>query len=203
MFYQITPTQNYQDKVKLPSYNTMKNFLLLLTAVIVTSSPCPIGDISGCNRLPNVTSYSRQIESLGLVELDVNISTTKGHAFRPEGFLPALYTENMMNTKTLSTNGCDGFYNFTSETIGANTVCPWSYQCDYNPQRIPAFLFHARCDSASPVGNPGPGYCNEVYYLVSYVTTQSCNPLDESSAAEIWTLGSKLLPVACNLNSAL
>lgn len=180
----------------------MKTFLLTLFAVIATSSACPIGDTSGCNQLPNVTTYTLQTENKGLIALTVNISTTKGHAFRPEGFLPILYTKNMMDTKNPSTNGCDSFYNFTSKTIGMDTVCPWSYKCDYDPLRIPPFLFHARCDSSSPVGNPGPGYCDEVYYLVSYLTTQSCDPLEESSG-EAWQLRSELLPVACNLNSAI
>ena len=178
----------------------MKSFLLILLAAIITSNSCPIGDISGCNKLPNVTNYTLQTEHKRLMQLNVSISTTKGHAFRPEGFLPMLYTMNKMNTKTPSANGCEGFYNFTSKTIGVDTVCPWSYQCDYDPMRIPPFLFLARCESSSPMGNQGPGYCDEVYYIVSYVTTQSCDHLNDRSG-EAWQLGSKLLPVACNLNS--
>jgi len=150
---------------------------------------------TGCNTLPNMTTYTRSSETSGSIELSVNISTSKGHTFRPEAFLPALYTEHMMSSR-LSANGCDGFFNFSSEDVGYHGACPWNYQCDYNPQRVPAFLFNAHCSSDNPLTG-GAGYCKEVYTLVSTMTTESCDPLEEDDAQ--WQLESKLLPVACTL----
>ena len=180
----------------------MKSVFIILAALLAYTSSCPIGQPSGCHDLPNVTVYLRENELPKEIELNVTISTTKGHAFRPEAFEPALYTENMMSTQT-SPNGCDGFFNFTSEDAEVVSACPWTYECDYDPQRIPAFLFHAHCSSDVPVASAGPGYCKEVYYLFTYATTKSCDPLQTNEPSEAWQLESKLLPVACNLISNL
>ena len=177
------------------------NSFILLVAILTCSSSCPIGVPSGCPDIHNISAYTIQTETLGQLELAVNISTT-GHTFRPEAVKPALYTENMMSSR-ITSGGCEGFYNFTSSDIAVNTACPWYYDCDYDAQRIPAVMFHARCRSDVPVPGTGPGYCKEVYSMFSYLTTESCDPLEDNANSTEWKLQSKVVPVTCNLISNL
>ena len=165
-----------------------------MTVIFSSCSCCPID--TGCT-LPNITEYTLQFLDQRILELAVNISTTKGHAFRPQNFEYTLYAENM-NTRNPSTNGCENIFNFTSHETGFETPCPWKYQCDYNPQRIPPFIFHASCNSITPQLGSVSGFCEEVRYPVSYITTESCDPLGEGLSDD-WTLETIIVPVACNL----
>ncbi len=185
-------------------HNNIKVMIIIVSITIVAmvmggALSCPID--MGCESLlPNTTTYIRQSLDTSNLQLSVNISTTRGHAFRPQGFPPALFSKNM-DGPTLSSNGCEGKYNFTSSDTGVETPCPWSYQCDYDPQRIPAFIFHAHCDSATPQGEEFRDtsmVCNEVHYPVSYVMTESCDTLEDGLDGE-WNFKTSILPVACNL----
>ena len=170
--------------------------LLLSLTLLHTSSCCPIpGD---CD-LPNITQYTLQSQDQELLELTVNISTTQNYVFMPQAFQPTLRAANM-NIGRATPNGCEGFFNYSSSDAGVDTPCPWRYQCDYNPQRIPALIFSARCDSATPQGSAGEGdaVCDEVHYPITYIMTTSCNPLDESMNNE-WSLETTIVPVTCSL----
>ena len=172
--------------------------LIMMLTFPVISLCCPIP--TGCSNLPNITQYAKHSSTLDPFQLFLNISTTRGHTFRPQAFQSTLYLENMMNTAHHAANGCSGIFNFTSSSAGVDTPCPWTYQCDYNPQRIPAFIFHAHCESSTPEGEEGrPGrICGKVYYPVPYMTTTSCAPLGEELDSE-WTLETGIFPVACNI----
>ena len=165
--------------------------LLVMVTSLHVGFSCPIP--TGCSNLPNITQYAQESLNSDLLQLMVNISTTKGHAFRPQGFQATLYAENM-NNRRLVTNGCEGIFNVTSSSVGVDSPCPWRYQCDYNPQRIPAVLFHASCESATPQGGRG-GVCNEVHHPIPYITTESCDPLGDSE----WSFEVAILAVGCNL----
>lgn len=159
-------------------------------------STCPI-DIR-CSNLPNITTYNHQALDAEILQLAVNISTTTGLTFRPNVFKPIFQAHNMDGTSP-TVNGCEGFYNFTSQSAGLETPCPWRYECDYNPQRIPAFMFHAHCNSPTPRGGHTEEYCDEVHYPVSYIKTTSCDPLEDNLSSNVWTLETIVLPITCNL----
>ena len=167
-------------------------FAALATAISL-SMCCPIGQ---CAELP-IASYFQRARHHSPLQGRVNVSTTENPAFHPQNFL-----SNIQNAagNTVQTNGCEGFFNHSSSDAGVDTPCPWRYQCDYNPQRIPALIFSARCDSATPQGSAGEGdaVCDEVHYPITYIMTTSCNPLEEMEDTE-WKLVTSVIPVSCNL----
>lgn len=152
---------------------------------------CPIG----CTELPNIQAYTstarRQQTPL---QARVNVSTRSGLTFQPQ--LIPIEIDTAEQAPLPSANGCEGYFNFTSRNTGVETPCPWTYQCDYNPQRIPAFFFHAHCVSATPQGSSG--ICVEVHYPVSYLTTESCDPFGDDKTTE-WRLSTKVVPISCSL----
>lgn len=173
------------------SYN-LSILFIALTAAMSLSMCCPIT----CAEVPNLVQYLQTSEVQRTpLQVKVNVSTTRGLAFQPNLIPQDLKNKDGALSKP---NGCSGFYHFTSKQTGVDTVCPWSYQCDFDPQRIPAFLFHARCNSTSPTENMWEGYCEEVYYPISYMRTESCDPL-AASQEKAWSLVTSLVPVSCNL----
>jgi hypothetical protein len=169
--------------------------LFLLLAPLHFSTSCPIP--TGCIHLPDIAQYTLQSQNHQLLQITTNISTSKGYNFRPQAVQPTLHATNMNMGQPITSNGCEGIFNFTSHNISIESPCPWSYKCDYNPQRIPAFIFHATCKSPDPQGSEG--FCEEVYYPIFYLTTRSCDPLEDSE----WSLETTFLPVACNLRDPL
>lgn len=170
----------------------------LLLLIPLRCACCPIP--TGCANLPNILHYTSQSQ---LLQLSVNISTTRGFNFRPQAVRPTLHTGNMNMGQPITSNGCEGLFNFTSRNVSVETPCPWRYECDYNPQRIPAFIFHASCESPNPQGSEWDGeFCEEVYYPISYLKTNSCDPLEENEESE-WSLETTTIPVACNVRDTM
>lgn len=177
---------------------TTNQALVLILAFLHTSYGCPIPTSTGCSNLTNISQYIRESPQQELLQLAVNISTTQGQTFRPQLFQLTLSAANMMHVRTPVIDGCAGMFNYTSQSAGVDSPCPWRYQCDYNPQRIPAFFFSARCNSATPQGSGLSGVCEEVHYPINYIMTGSCDPLGDSLNNE-WSLQTTVLPVSCNL----
>ena len=165
---------------------------IILAVAISLSTCCPTSSVE----LLSLSNYVGTAElQRSPLQVTVNVTTTRGLVFQP-----ALIAQVLKNKHGVlpEPNGCNGFYNFTSQNTGLDTICPWSYQCDFDPQRIPAFIFHAHCDSSSPKGGLWQGYCEEVYYPITYMTTESCNPLTPSQDRN-WTLTTRLVSASCNL----
>lgn len=80
------------------------------------------------------------------------------------------------------------FLNFTPH------ICPWSYQCDYNPRRFPSYLFHAKCDRRTAVVNKKIRNCNEVYYPVPVLISRGCNPI---TSKKDWVWSQEMVSIAC------
>ena len=165
-------------------------FTALATAVGF-SICCPIG----CTQLPNVNTYLVTAITHSQFQATVNVTTTRGLTFLPQRFF-----SNRMDVVNTETNGCEGLFNFTSRGTGLETACPWQYKCDYNPQRIPPFIFHASCNNVIPQGNHQNGFCEEIHYPVSYILTRSCDPLGESENT-FWEFKTSTIPVSCNLKT--
>ena len=175
-------------------HNLSVIFAALATAIGL-SVCCPIGQ---CTEIPNIRSYyTTAITQRAPIQAKVNISTTSSRAFQPEAFG---FNINIHTSHLPQANGCEGRFNYSSRDSGLqNSPCPWSYQCDYNPQRIPAILFRARCESSIPQGNDLSRFmCREIHYPISYITTTSCDPLRNTEDVE-WRLQTDVMPISCNL----
>ena len=174
-------------------YHNLSIAFAALATAIGLSVCCPIGE---CTQLPNINSYIITALShyAAPLQASVNVSTEIDLVFQPHRF--PIETRNANNILR-EANGCEGVFNFTSHSVGVESPCPWRYKCDFNPQRIPAFIFHASCESPNPQGNQWDGFCDEVYYPISYLTTRSCDPLQDSEKE--WELAAGIVPISCNL----
>ena len=173
-------------------------FAALATAISL-SVCCPTGQ---CIDLPNLSTYfTTAITQHSVLQTRVNISTTKRMDL---GFHPQFFedeSQNKNNILPVASNDCDSIFNVTSGSVGVDTPCPWTYQCDYDPQRIPAVIFRAKCDSEIP--RPGVEWnsvCDEVFYPISYIKTESCDPLESNTE---WNLVTSVLPISCNVKRIL
>ena len=175
------------------NYNLSIIFTALATAIGLTMC-CPIGQ---CIEMPSInTYYTTAIVQRTPIQAKVNVTTTSSLAFRPQTFDRDI---NGRISQLPEANGCESRFNFSSRRSGFDSPCPWTYQCDYTPQRIPAILFRARCESETPQGSELSSFmCREVYYPISYITTASCDPLQSSNDIE-WRLETDVMPISCNL----
>lgn len=70
-------------------------------------------------------------------------------------------------------------------------ACGWSYRCDYNPHRFPAYIFQAHCENSYwGDGNE----CKRVYYPVPILSSTGCNPL---TSKKDWVWKQELVSIAC------
>ena len=195
----IAPNLAQYSLATMVHYHNLSITFAALAAAISLSVCCPIGE---CTQLPNIDSYisTALYHHATPLQARVNVSTDIDLVFRPRRFPVEIQNANNILQEA---NGCEGNFNFTSHTVGVETPCPWRYECDYNPQRIPAFIFHASCKNPDPTPNPQgnewDGFCKEVYYPISYLTTRSCDPLQDNTEDAEWELVAGIIPISCNL----
>ena len=149
---------------------------------------CPIP--GACNNLPDIATYGSTI-----AHNPPNLNTTVGISHTNVQFSFAALRNDLINPQpTVLQDNCTG--NAGRHFSAYNTSrCPWYYVCDYNPQRIPPFIYHAKCNTTEPANTDDRRVCTEVYSLFFYLTTESCVPLASSETQ--WTGQSTYIPVAC------
>ena len=115
--------------------------------------------------------------------------------------------KNPPDAASVMANGnCQGYQTFNNSNINdrniQNAICPWKYECDFDPQRIPAVLFYDKCIDRTANVNSREYICKEVYYPVNTIRTSSCDPLHNSTQHWEWE-SVKQVPVACVAISAM
>lgn len=172
--------------------------LTILLLLLGFSSSCPIGQ--GCT-LP---SYGELANGKADRDLSYNITAEvnidkESNVFRPNAVKTAL--RNPPDSRNVQANrNCHGYQSFYNSEVSdvylQNAVCPWKYECDFDPQRIPATLFYAKCTHPTVTVNQRQYVCTEVYYPVNTIRTSSCDPLQNSTQAWDWERV-RSVPVAC------
>ena len=167
--------------------------LMTTLAAVCSVDSCPIpGD--GCTSLPQDDfSYDEYLDNLPTSDymLQLNASRADDLAFNPNAVSSYMATASPAEIRA----GCSG-WNFNFSILeGASRVlditCPFTFVCDYNPQRVPAHIFHARCSSRQLSNGIK---CREVFYPVVTMTTESCDPL---TGEEGWLLKTELVATSC------
>ena len=163
------------------------------------TSCCPIG--------PSCTLPSYQELASGKVYGDLTYNITaevnidrQSKLFRPNT-VSNLITNPPDALHAVRPNGyCQGFVSFNNsefrDTYIQGALCPWKYECDYDPQRLPATLFYAKCLSNSVTVDQRVYLCREIYHPISTIKTRSCDPLSNSTQEWEWE-GMKNIPVGC------
>ena len=71
-----------------------------------------------------------------------------------------------------------------SQKLQVDGTCSWTYQCDYDKNRLPLYLWRASCDSSTS---------ETIYYTVPVLKcSDSCNP------QPTWQLVMEKVPVGCS-----
>ena len=163
------------------------------------SSCCPIGH--GCV-LP---SYQELASGKADRDLTYNITAEvhidREHSiFRPSTVKTMLKTPPNFRHSVRANGQCQGFQTFNNSDFSDHymhsAVCSWKYECDYDPQRLPATLFYARCINAEERVNEQTFICREVYHPMNTIRTSSCDPLRNST--QEWELERvQNIPVGC------
>ena len=80
--------------------------------------------------------------------------------------------------------GIESYVNVDDEYFSGarDLACPWTFQCDYNQNRIPQYLWRAECNATTAIA---------VNYRVPVLKRESCNSLSP------WKLVMEEVPVAC------
>ena len=159
--------------------------LIVVLHSLHPSNSCPLpGD--DCPSLPedtyNYNSYLTSVDGNPNFNLTLNYTRVE-LAFNP------MQLPDMLAQATITNDlnpGCSS-HNFT---ITDQVLCPFTYHCDYNPQRIPPYIFHARCISSEVEGKR----CREIFYPVTTLTTESCDPI---GSKEAWQLKTVIVAASC------
>lgn len=172
---------------------------LTILILLRLSSSCPIGP--GCLLL----SYNELANGKADRDLNHNITAEvnidkENSVFRPNAVKTML--KNPPDYRSVRANGhCHGYQTFSNNEVSSyylqTAICPWRYECDYDPQRMPATLFYVKCTNRTVTTAPERHYnCREVYYPVNTIRTSSCDPLRNSTQEWEWERIQNI-PVAC------
>ncbi len=163
------------------------------------SNSCPLPDNSCSPALPSDTiSYYSYLNSLAVTKYTIKSLNLTRHDV---SFAPQAVSKSYVEQGPVADvqEGCSIHnFNLTSLHEGSvstshKLVCPHTFQCDYNPQRIPSHIFHIRCLSHTLDNGTK---CREVFYPVVSMTTESCDPLNEDDNGT-WRLKTEKVAVSC------
>ncbi len=185
--------------------------LLFLQGALLlqTSWACPLqnGDNSNICEECSVYDYVIHETSVDTMFLNVNITTHK--IFNEVKFLMDILKDGTPNmdfygqkearpgsdppchsdrVPGVARTGC-AFDVAVNTTSDGSLLCPWRYECDYDKNRIPQYMWRARCfDSGDYTSRP-------VSYRVPTLKLDNiCNPFQTNMS---WRLEIVDVPVAC------
>ena len=162
--------------------------LLLVTTKLAANAAC-IPFSSNCIRNQECQAYNDAKAATSPVYLNVNV-TLSDFTNTPDEFNQKLATDYEID----GTPDEEGFIerqacykNFNQEVgcrekIEVEGACSWDYQCDYDQNRLPLYIWRASCSNKSQT----------IYYPVPVLKRRdACNP------QPTWQLVMEKVPVGC------
>ena len=182
---------------------TVSTIFLLLATVMANVYSCPLGsEAVDCQDECAAYRYAKDLNTPVYLSINATLSklTNEGNTFRNSlSYDGGLYP----SVRPISTNrsapsacyaahanktvGCSQYFGIEEYGYDEHLLaCPWKYQCDYDQNRIPQYLWIAHCNQTTSV---------TVNYPVPVLERESCNSLSP------WTLVMKDVAVACTCKS--
>ena len=165
--------------------STITAYVLLATALCnLLVQACPIGSSTEC--LQECHAYKEAKNATSPAYLNVN-ATLSDFLNNPDEFNQQLGTDYELD----SISGVQGqaCYHESNAEVGCKEyievdgTCSWTYQCDYDKNRLPLYIWRASCGSDSET----------IYYPVPVLKrSDSCNP------QPTWQLVMEKVPVGCS-----
>ena len=155
----------------------------VLCALLITAKACPLAP--NCTQDEECQAYNDAKNATSPVYLNVTATLSD-----------FTNTPNQFNQKLGTNYELDGIRNITGqacyklsnpevgcrEKIEVEGACSWDYQCDYDQNRLPLYIWRASCSSKSQT----------IYYPVPVLKRRdACNP------QPTWQLVMEKVPVGC------
>ena len=167
--------------------STLTTLVLLLATTTLPTRSCTTG---GCHNECDAYAYAFGMKT----PIDITIEATFSKLTNNNIFFKSINKDLYLEEKNISRQevrkAC--YFRTESATKGCtqnlliddhlNLQCLWTYQCDYDQNRIPQYLWRADCDNATS---------ETVYYPVPVLKRESCNSTSQ------WELIIEKVPVAC------
>ena len=168
--------------------STLTTLALLLATTILQTRSCTTGD---CHNECDAYLYATKMTAPTDITIEAKLSdlTNDNSDFKHISSNLKLEQKNITRQeeekacyfRTNPTKGCT--QNLVVDDEAVSLQCPWTYyNCDYDQNRIPQYLWRADCDSATS---------ETVYYPVPVLKCDNCNPLSQ------FELVIEKVPVAC------
>ena len=179
-------SSNYQtEKVMIYQSIPITTALLgtVLCAVLITAKACPLP--SNCTRDQECQAYNDAKAATKPVYLNVN-ATLSDFTNTPDEFNQKLGTD--YETDGLPNISGQACYKLSNQEVGCKELmevrgaaCSWTYQCDYDQNRLPLYIWRASC-----------GESQTIYYPVPVLKRR-----DACSLHPTWQLVMEKVPVGC------
>lgn len=88
----------------------------------------------------------------------------------------------------------------TSDTHSQHALCPWTYECDHDPARFPAYILHARCSSELEEVTYESFHvqhkcqCRPITFPMKVLRFVGCSP---DTGKEQWKMAEQTVNVGC------
>ena len=162
---------------------------LTLVVLLIHATPIPPG-LDGmdseveCNR-SNLTRFAQKM--LESRELMKKYQVTVNVTFQGKEESLKLLTEGHENS-------------YGSLSSSRRSICNWTLKLDYDPKRIPPFIYHSVCSYQTLRINNIKYQCKTIRNPMSVLSLQGCS---ERGNKEIWTLTSYSVNMGCTFIKVL
>lgn len=88
----------------------------------------------------------------------------------------------------------------TQNDISRHAICPWTYKCDHDPARFPAYIVHAHCSSEleevqyTDSDGRHQCQCRPMTYPLKVLRFVGCDP---DTDTEQWEMSEQIVNVGC------
>lgn len=100
---------------------------------------------------------------------------------------------NSPNYTTCRSTG-EPFPSTTQLSNSSRSLCQWTYECDYDAGRMPAFLHQAKCNSKEFWIDSKRYQCKPIHTSIKVLQLSGCN---DDSDTEEWTMADYVISTGC------
>ena len=155
---------------------------VLLVAAILTTNACPL--TNNCQQECHAYKEAKNATSPAYLNVHVTLSDFLNN---PNEFNQKLGTDYELDSISgVQGQACYREFNAVvgcKEHFEVDGACSWTYQCNYDKNRLPLYIWRASCGSESQT----------IYYPVPVLKrSDSCNP------QPTWQLVMEKVPVGCS-----
>jgi hypothetical protein len=82
-------------------------------------------------------------------------------------------------------------------TFSKRSICSWTYECDYDPRRIPSHIYHSVCPGHSEYINEMEYQCKSIRNPIKVLKFKECG--EQENTTSTWAMTDYIVRVGCTL----